>query len=155
MATFVSLGTDDAVELHALQSVAYTLEQDSEGAQLPSLQQTLETVAAELSDPDMLCFGLRDEDGALIAAIRGFIGSETAIVGRLCVRPDKQGQGLATHLLGEIERQVPDRVREVQIFTGADAATSRHFYSKLGYVDVKHEEMDAGYTVVQLKKKLA
>lgn len=155
MTTFVSLNTDDAAELHALQNAAYKSEADSEQKHLPDLHQSLETVRSELSDPDVLCFGLRDEQGALVAAIRSFVAAETATVGRLCVHPEKQGRGLATHLLGEIERHVPDRIREVQIFTAEDALASRHFYSKLGYVDVKHDEMEAGYTIVQLTKKLS
>ncbi|HEY3735933.1 MAG TPA: GNAT family N-acetyltransferase [Jatrophihabitans sp.] len=157
MANLVTLGTDDAADLHALQTAAYAIEESRKDTHLPTLNQSLETVAAELNDPDMLCYGLRDEQDALVAAVRGFLDTETetATVGRLCVHPEKQGQGIATFLLTEIERHVPEHIRELQIFTGADAATSHHFYSKLGYVDVKHEDMESGITIVQLKKNLA
>ena len=155
MANLVTLCADDAADLQDLQKAAYANETDSERKNLPDLNQSLDSLEAELDDPDMLCYGVRDEQGDLVAAIRSFVGPEIATVGRLCVHPESQGQGLATYLLNEMEKQVPEGVRAMQVFTGEDEVRSHRLYAKLGYVDVKHEEMDAGFTIVQLKKTLA
>jgi GNAT superfamily N-acetyltransferase len=155
MSTLVKLSVDDASDVHALHSAAYAKENYSADKHLPSLEQPLDLLMEKLADPDMVYYGLRDTDGELVAAICGSVDSDTATVERLCVHPEQQGKGHATQLLTELEHVVPSHVRVFRLFTGSDAAEQHHFYGKLGYKDVRHEAMDAGYTIIQMKKTLA
>lgn len=149
--TVAVLGVADAEQLLALQDAAYA--PSDEAKQLPSRRQSLEALTADLGDEQMLSLGLRDGD-ALVAAVRAYVGGPTAQVGRLCVHPDQQGRGLATALLTELEARIPEHVREVRIFTDEDAAASRHFYAKLGYVEAGHEGTESGFQIVRLSKQV-
>jgi GNAT superfamily N-acetyltransferase len=155
MSTLVKLSVDDAADVHALHVAAYAKENYSAHKHLPDLEQPLDLLVEKLADPDMVFFGLRNQSGELVAAICGSIESDTATVERLCVHPEQQGKGLATHLLTELEHVVPSHVREFRLFTGQEDAAKHHFYSKLGYADVRHENMDAGFTIIQMKKTVA
>ena len=146
------LGVADAEELFVLQNAAYAPPLEAEDA--PSRRQSLEALTADLGDEHMVSLGLRD-GGALVAAVRAYISGPSAQIGRLCVHPDQQGRGLATALLNELEARVPGYVREVRIFTDEDAAASRRFYTKLGYLEGRHEATESGFHVVQLSKPVA
>jgi GNAT superfamily N-acetyltransferase len=155
MSALVKLSVDDASDLHALHVAAYSDQSNVALTDLPSLEQPLDLLVEQLSDPRMVYYGLRGTDGELLAAICGFVDTETATVERLCVHPDQQGKGHATHLLTELEHVVPSHVREFRLFTGQEDIGKHNFYNKLGYRDVRHEDMDAGYTIIQMKKKIS
>lgn len=152
--TVVVLGADDADDLLKLQNATYAAERDSEGKHLRRLAQSPQDVALDLADRHMLALGLRDDQGRLVAGVRAYVGSPTAQIGRLCVHPDVQGRGLATRLLGALEEQMPEHVREVHSFTDENAADASRFYAKLGYLEERHEDMEAGFHIVQLSKKV-
>jgi GNAT superfamily N-acetyltransferase len=155
MSALVKLSVEDAADVHALHVAAYAKENYRANKHLPDLEQPLALLIEKLEDPTMVFYGLRDGSGELVAAICGSIDSETATVERLCVHPAAQGKGYATQLLSELEHVVPAHVREFRLFTGQEDAEKHQFYNKLGYLDVRHENMDAGYTIIQMKKTVA
>lgn len=152
--TVVVLSSADAEEILALQTEAYANQLEGQ-TRLPLLAQSAEDIAADLADKRMLGLGLRDDQGHLAAAVRVYIGSATAQVGRLCVLPTMQGIGLATDLVSELERHVPAHVCELRIFTDETAAHARQFYANLGYTETRQEAMEAGFQIVELTKKVS
>ena len=152
--TFVTLSTVDAEEVLALQTEVHTRQLKGQ-TRMPLLTQTTNDIAADLADKRMLCLGVRDERGHLLAAVRAYVGSATAQVGRLCVLPTLQNIGLAQDLVGELEQRMPEHVREVHIFTEEDATHAREFYARLGYEESRVEAMEAGFHIIELSKKLA
>ncbi len=68
--------------------------------------------------------------------------------------PTEQAHGLATQTLAEFEQLLPEHVQDIAIFTDAGRAKTHRFYEKMGYVDTRHENMDAGFEIVQMKKSL-
>jgi GNAT superfamily N-acetyltransferase len=106
-APITRLGVDDAGELLTLQRAAYVTEaQAHDDPGLPPLRQTLAELRAELASADVTALGVRDR-GRLVATVRlrhHPADRHTAEVARLAVAPDRQGEGLGTRLLAEVER---------------------------------------------------
>ncbi len=98
MESVVTLSGGDAGELLTLQRAAYVTEaQAHDDVNLPPLTQSLDELVSELTRPDVLAFGLRDDARRLVAAVRVYLSPtepHTAEVGRLVVAPpDMQGRG--------------------------------------------------------------
>lgn len=89
------LKAEHAGEVLTLQRAAYVTEaQAHRDVDLPPLQQRLSELTAELTDPEVLAAGWRDEAGRLVAAVRVRVrrsAPTVAEVGRLTVVPDRQG----------------------------------------------------------------
>ena len=85
---------------------------------MPPLTQTLSQLRAELTDPQVMAWGIR-EGGRLVASVRiRQADRATAEVGRLVVAPDRQGSGLGTALLLAAEARLPGDVAVIRLFTG-------------------------------------
>lgn len=72
-----------------------------------------------------------DEDGAIIGSVRAFCENETVYIGKLMVYPSKQGQGVGTQLLLEVEKQYPKQ--RYELFTSTRSKKNIALYQKLGY----------------------
>lgn len=156
MERLVQLDPDDAGEVLTLQRAAYVTEaQTHRDPDLPPLLQSLEDVAAELADPDVVAAGWRDANGRLVAAVRlrvrGYAPA-VAEVSRLTVVPDRQGQNLGTRLLRAVEPQLPASVAELRLFTGEYSASNLRLYKRLGYTETHREQTPAGYALIHLCK---
>lgn len=124
----------DAGEILTLQRAAYVTEAQAHGdLAMPPLTQTLDQLRAELADPDMTAWGVR-EHGRLVASVRIFLADPvTAEAGRLVVAPDRQGDGLGTALLLAAEDQLPDGITVIRLFTGERSQANLRLYKRLGY----------------------
>lgn len=114
MERLVELGPEDAGEVLTLQRAAYVTEgQAHDDVHLPPLRQTLADLRTELTDPQIVGLGWRNDDGRLLAAVRARTapGAVVAEIGRLTVVPDRQGQGLGPRLLIAVEDRLPPAVR--------------------------------------------
>ncbi len=122
----------DAGEILTLQRAAYLSEAVTyHDFNLPPLTQTLDELRAELSSPDTIALGIRD-NGRLIGSVRlRRIGSTTEL-GRLTVVPDRQGEGIGTRLLLNAE-STSREVREIRLFTGEHSTANIRLYTRLGY----------------------
>jgi GNAT superfamily N-acetyltransferase len=150
----VRLGPPDAGEVLTLQRAAYVTEAQLHGdLDLPALHQSLDSLAAELAEPEVLALGIRDDDGRLLAAVRARIDGAVAHVGRLAVVPDRQGQGLGSALLVELEHALPGGVDELRLFTGERSAGNLRLYARLGYTGTRRTPTPAGYDLVHLAKQ--
>jgi GNAT superfamily N-acetyltransferase len=155
----VTLDTDDAGEMLTLQRAAYVTEaQAHRDLDLPPLAQSLEDLASELADPEVLALGLRHHGRRLVAAVRVRVRAAAptvAEVGRLTVAPDRQRQGLGSRLLGVVERHLATDVAEIQLFTGERSPGNLRLYSRLGYAETHRTPTPAGYALVHLTKPLS
>jgi ribosomal protein S18 acetylase RimI-like enzyme len=148
------LGVDDAGEILTLQRAAYVTEaQAHRDLMMPPLTQTLGELRAELADPQVTAWGIR-ERGRLVASVRvrrADRATATAEVGRLVVAPDRQGSGLGTALLLAAESRLPDDVTVILLFTGEHSDANLRLYQRLGYRET--ERTPAGsYNLVHLAK---
>lgn len=156
MEHLVPLGAGDAGEILTLQRAAYVTEAQAHGdLDLPALRQTLPQLSDELTRPDVLAVGWRNDAGRLLAAVRATVtGAEGTVaeIGRLAVVPDHQGQGLGSRLLAAVEDRLPASVREVRLFTGERSAANLRLYRRVGYRETHRTDTPAGYALVHMSK---
>jgi GNAT superfamily N-acetyltransferase len=147
------LSAADAGEVFTLQRAAYVTEAQAHGdLALPPLVQSLDELAVELADPQVLALGLR-EGARLVAAVRVRIEDEAAELRRLVVAPDRQGHGLGTRLLREAEQQVPEPVQLLRLFTGEHSLANQRLYQRHGYTE-DHRSSAGDYQLVHMTKAL-
>lgn len=156
MESLVTLDTRHAGETLTLQRAAYVTEaQAHSDLDLPPLRQSLADLASELADPEVLALGLRDHALRLVAAVRVRVRAAAptvAEVGRLTVAPDRQGQGLGSRLLADLEQRLSTDVAELRLFTGERSAGNLRLYSRLGYTETHRTPTPAGYALIHLAK---
>lgn len=140
----------DAQEILDLQKQAY----QSEAAiyndyTLPPLTQTLPELEAEFDDHIFLKALL---SGVLVGSVRARSEGGICYIGRLIVHPHHQGQGIGTQLMRAIEHRFASTAR-YELFTGHRSERNLALYDKLGYVEVKREDLAEGLTLVYLQKQ--
>jgi ribosomal protein S18 acetylase RimI-like enzyme len=140
----------DAGEILTLQRAAYVTEAQRYGdAFLPALTQTYDDLCTELADSSALKALM---GGRMVGAIRARRDGKTLHIGRLAVAPDLQGRGIGTRLLTAIEALNASGVETFTLFTGHLSAANIRLYERLGYVQVRREEVHAGLAAIHLDK---
>lgn len=151
------LGVDDAGEILTLQRAAYVTEAQAHGdLTMPPLTQTLGELRVELTDPQVMAWGIR-ERGRLVASVRVRVrqaAQTSAEVGRLVVVPDRQGSGLGSALLLAAEARLQDDVRVIRLFTGENSHANLRLYQRLGYRETGRTSAGS-YDLVHLAKTRA
>jgi len=146
----------DAGELLTLQRAAYVTEaQLYDDPHIAPLVQTLDELVAELCDPAVLALGLR-EGHRLVASIRLRVAGEHGDLGsisRLVVAPDRQGYGLGSSVLGELERRLPASVRTLRLVLGQHSEGNLRLYTRHGYRE-DHREPAGHLVLVHLSKRV-
>lgn len=146
------LGLADAGELLTLQRAAYLTEARAhQDFELPPLTQSIEELCAELADPAVVALGVR-EGARLIGSVRLRRQGAVVELGRLCVVPDRQGQGLGTLLLQAAESAFR-RVQEIRLFTGEYSTANIRLYERVGYVETGRTPV-GNYALVHFVKRL-
>ena len=147
------IGAEHAGQVLTIQRAAYLAEARRYGAwDLPPLVETLEEIKKHLEDGTP-AFGAFDGP-RLVGSVRSRIDGERMEVARLAVAPDVQGGGVGRRLLEAISAQVPDHVRVVWLFTGAQSDENLRFYESAGFVRTR-EHLDAvGIRCVTLEQKV-
>ncbi len=51
----------------------------------------------------------------------------------MCVHPDYRGHGIATKLIQEMEKQLPENIRKIFLLTGSNSLPAHKLYEKNGY----------------------
>jgi ribosomal protein S18 acetylase RimI-like enzyme len=147
------LTAEHAGEVMTIQRAAYLQEARRYGAwDLPPLVETLDEIKAHLGDGTP-AFGAFD-GARLIGSVRSRVEGERMEVARLSVAPDVQGGGVGRRLLEAVSTRVPEEVRVVWLFTGAESDGNLSFYESAGFVRVG-EHLDAvGIRCVTLEQKV-
>ena len=91
-----------------------------------------------------------DEDKTIIGSVRAFCDNGTVYIGKLMVHPSKQGQGIGTKLLLEMEKQCPNQ--RYELFTSTRSEKNIALYQKLGYKIFDEEQVTEELRFVYMEK---
>jgi GNAT superfamily N-acetyltransferase len=146
------VGPDDAGELLTLQRATYVSEARLyDDVRLPPLTQTYDELSTELAR----CLALKAIAGRrMVGAVRARLDGSTLHIRRLVVAPDLQGQGIGTRLLAAVEQLGAGRADTYALFTGDRSVGNIRLYERLGYVEVRREQVHPELTLVHLTKPL-
>lgn len=139
----------DLSEILDLQYLAYQSEArlfDNED--IPPLKQTLADVENEYQRGIIL--KAIDDDKTIIGSIRAFCDNGTVYIGKLMVHPSKQGQGIGTQLLLEMEKQYPKQ--RYELFTSTRSEKNIVLYKKLGYKIFDEKQVTEELRFVYMEK---
>lgn len=115
---------------------------------IPPLKQTLTDVENEYQKGIIL--KALDDDKTIIGSVRAFCNNGTVYIGKLMVHPSKQGQGIGTKLLLEMERQYPNQ--RYELFTSTKSEQNIALYQKLGYKIFDEEQVTEELRFVYMEK---
>jgi GNAT superfamily N-acetyltransferase len=147
------VGVEHVGELFTLRRAAFVTEaQLYNDAHLPALTQTLEELAADLEAPGIITLGAW-RGPRLVGTIRVGVEGEKATIGRLAVAPDVQGHGIGTKLLFAILEYLPEKTKEVWVFTGQNSRHNIALYNKAGY-EHQFDQVFGDLTYAYLRKVL-
>jgi ribosomal protein S18 acetylase RimI-like enzyme len=143
----------DAGELLTVRRAAFVTEaQLYDDPHIPALTQTLDELRADLARPDVVTLaawmGTR-----MIGSVRVGLEEDRALLGRLAVVPDLQGQGIGTKLLMSVLTYLPEDTKEVWVFTGQDSKQNLSLYAKHGF-EHQYDQNAGDLTYAYLRKIL-
>lgn len=140
---------EDLEEILKLQYLAYQSEAKLFGnMDIPPLMQTLEEVYDEFQKGAIL--KAVDDGGIIIGSVRAYQDGGTVYIGKLMVHPSKQGQGIGTQLLLEIEKQYLNQ--RYELFTSTRSEKNIALYQKLGYEIFDEEQVTEELRFVYMEK---
>ena len=115
---------------------------------IPPLKQTLADVEKEYQKGNIL--KALDDDKNIIGSVRAFCDNGTVYIGKLMVHPSKQGQGIGTKLLIEMEKQYPNQ--RYELFTSTRSEKNIVLYQKLGYKVFDEKQVTEELRFVYMEK---
>ena len=140
---------EDLQKILDLQYLAYQSEARLfDNQDIPPLKQTLADVENEYQK-GMILKAL-DEGETIIGSVRAFCDSGTVYIGKLMVHPSKQGQGIGTKLLLEMEKQCQNQ--RYELFTSSRSERNIELYKKLGYKIFDEEQVTEELRFVYMEK---
>ena len=139
----------DLQKILDLQYLAYQSEARLfDNQDIPPLKQTLADVENEFQKGIIL--KALDEDKTIIGSVRAFCDNGTVYIGKLMVHPSKQGQGIGTQLLLEMEKQYLNQ--RYELFTSTRSEKNIALYQKLGYEIFDEEQVTEELRFVYMEK---
>lgn len=140
----------DAPSILQLQRLAYQSEARLyDDWSIPPLQETLEQLQAVLASNVVV---LKAElEGDLVGAVRGEWEQRRCTIGRLIVRPEMQGRGIARMLMQRIEAEFA-KAECFELFTGSRSTRNIRLYEALGYHQRRTQVISASLTLVWMDK---
>ena len=142
---------EDAQAILDLQRLAYRSEVELYGDDtLPPLTETVDQIRAEFGHRLIL---KAVDDGLIVGSVRAHQEGDTCHIGRLIVHPDRQGRGIGTALMNEVEARLPE-ARRFELFTGTLSVRNIRLYERLGYVAFKEQVVSPRVTLVYLEKSV-
>ena len=140
---------EDLEKILELQYLAYRSEAKLFGnMDIPPLMQTLEEVYDEFQKGAIL--KAVDDGGIIIGSVRAYQDGGTVYIGKLMVHPSKQGQGIGTQLLLEMEKQYLNQ--RYELFTSTRSEKNIALYQKLGYEIFDEEQVTEELRFVYMEK---
>lgn len=140
---------EDLEEILKLQYLAYQSEAKLFGnMDIPPLMQTLEEVYDGFQKGAIL--KAVDDGGIIIGSVRAYQDGGTVYIGKLMVHPSKQGQGIGTQLLLEMEKQYLNQ--RYELFTSTRSEKNIALYQKLGYEIFDEEQVTEELRFVYMEK---
>ena len=147
--TILAACSADLQEILALQFLAYQSEAAlCNNPDIPPLRQTMDELEQEYESGIIL--KAVGDDSAILGSVRAYSKDGTLYIGKLIVRPDRQGQGIGTALLLAIEKTVPHN--RYELFTSSRSVRNIRLYERLGYRIFKERAVSPDLTIVYLEK---
>src|SRR5690625_2314906 len=148
----IDLVADDyAGELLTVRRAAFVAEAQLYGdPNLPALTQTLSELQEDLQRPDVVTIGAW-EGPRLIGSVRVELEEDRALLGRLAVAPDRQGEGVRTKLLLAVLEYLPEATKEGWIFKGQDSKHNIAMNNKHGF-EHQYDQNAGDLTYAYLRK---
>lgn len=115
---------------------------------LAPLTQTLQDLLEEYDTHIILVARLGHE---VVGSVRGRVVGATCEISRLIVHPRLQRSGLGTRLVQALEEAVPD-VLWYELFTGHRSEHNLRLYRRLGYRELRTEEVSSALRLIYLRK---
>lgn len=108
-----------------------------------SNQEQLDLYLSDLmGQSNSLTYGLYEEEkliGLSMGHIRHWYSGTEYYIDELCIRTDRQGNGIGTYFLKEIERGIKE-IDLVKIFLQTEnTVPAYHFYQKNGFCELKEQ----------------
>jgi GNAT superfamily N-acetyltransferase len=127
----------DAGEVLTVQRAAFVTEaQLHDDVHMAPLTQTLDEVRADIEGSVVLVA----VDGArVVGSVRARELDEYWHFGRLVVAPDRQGEGIGTALIAEIERLAPPHLVAYSVETGPKSVQNVRLYERHGYAQAPND----------------
>ena len=142
----------DLQEILDLQYLAYQSEAKLfNNPDIPPLKQTLQEVLDEYHKGIIL--KAVDENNVIIGSVRGYCENETVHIGKLMVHPERQGEGIGTKLLLEMEKQYPNQ--RYELFTSSRSEKNIALYERLGYKIFSEKQITDELKFVYLEKTVS
>lgn len=140
---------EDLEEILKLQYLAYQSEARLfDNMDIPPLKQTIEEIYEEFQKGVIL--KVVDDGGVIIGSVRAYRDGRTVYIGKLIVHPSKQGHGIGTQLLFEMEKQYPHK--RYELFTSTKSERNIALYQKLGYKIFDEEQVTEELRFVYMEK---
>jgi GNAT superfamily N-acetyltransferase len=145
------LTTNDAGEVLTIQRAAFLSEARVYGTtEIPPLLESLDDLLREIE----ATYSLGAFVGArLVGAIRLSVDGSIGWISRVAVAPDQHGQGIASGLIGALERDAPGSVLEFRLLAGSKSEQNRLMYERRGYREVDRIIDDVGIELVVMRKE--
>jgi len=143
----------DLPEILRLQHLAYRSEAELfSNPDIPPLRQTLADLREECRRGANVLKAV-DADGAIVGSVRFRCDGRTVRIGKLVVRPDRQGCGIGARLLLETERCCPGS--RFELFTSSRSVRNLAWYERLGYRKFREQEVSEELHLIYLEKNPA
>jgi GNAT superfamily N-acetyltransferase len=149
MVTVEAASLVDAAAILSLQRDAYQDEAKIyDDYAIPPLVQTLEEIATEFGSKVFL---KAIDGGELVGSVRGYARGDTVHLERLMVRASRQGRGIGSLLVRELEAMFP-QARRFELFTGHKSERNIALYRHLGYAPFRRTRVHPGLELVHLER---
>jgi ribosomal protein S18 acetylase RimI-like enzyme len=101
-----------------------------------TLQVTFEGALARMNDPRLEIYVVRDKAGVAGFIVLNMQGLLAGYIQTVCVRPDRQGQGVGSALIRFAEDRIFRDSPNIFICVSSFNGRARHLYERLGYEQV-------------------
>lgn len=138
MYNYKKIGMNEIEEIKALFTSVFTIEPWNDDW---SNQEQLDLYLSDLvGQSNSLTYGLFEDErliGVSMGHIRHWYSGTEYYVDELCIRTDKQGKGIGTYFLKEIEKEIK-KIGLAQIFLQTENNVPAYgFYQKNGFYELK------------------
>lgn len=142
-------GESDLQDILELQYLAYQSEAELCNCfDIHPLAQTMQGIRSEFERGVIL--KATNEEGRIIASVRGYFNSGTLYIGKLIVHPGFQGKGIGTLMLENMELLFSGK--RYELFTSSKSERNIKLYERRGYAKFAEEELLNGLRMIYLEK---
>lgn len=139
----------DLNEILNLQKDAYQQEAEIyNNFEIPPLTQTIDSLREDWQNGVILKATKSEE---IVGSVRAILNDNICKIGRLIVKPNFQNQGIGKLLMQNIEKAFSES-HVFELFTGDKSEKNLSLYRRLGYIDVKTEQISNNLSLIYLQK---